>query len=95
MLNEVKFSDYVNSKNIKTQIDLGDTIKCKPLTPSHITHPHYTHTHTVYINHRPAFGISPAQFQDVFKMLGQRSGGSQQWTIDRQRLLELLQEKGT
>ncbi len=99
MVNEIKFTDYVNTKNIKAQIDLGDTLKCKPLPhpPTHThTHTHaHTHTRTVYINHRPAFGISPAQFEEAFKTLGQRSGGSQQWTVDRPRLLELLQEKGT
>ncbi len=97
MLNEVKFSNYISSKVFKTQIDLGDTLKCKqshPHTP-HTTHPptpHTTHTHTVYINHRPAFGLSPGQFLEAFKALGQRSGD--EYTVDRTTLLELLQEKG-
>ncbi len=41
----------MTTKNIKTQIDLGDTLKCMPYT---LTHTHIL-THTVYINHRPAF----------------------------------------
>ncbi|XP_064391567.1 cilia- and flagella-associated protein 251-like [Halichondria panicea] len=46
----------------------------------------------LYINHRPAFGLSPGQFLEAFKALGQRSGG--ECTVDRTKLLELLQEKG-
>lgn len=42
----------------------------------------------VYINHRPAFGLSPAQLVKAFHVLGE--GGS----IDRAKLLTLLQENG-
>ena len=58
--------------------------------------PHtHTHTHTpVYVNHRPVFGLSPSQFTDAFRVLGQRSGASKEWTVDRSKLLQLLQEKG-
>ncbi len=94
MLNEVKFSNYISSKVFKTQIDLGDTLKCKQSHP-HTPHIHprtHPHTHTVYINHRPAFGLSPGQFLQAFKALGQRSGD--EYTVDRTTLLELLQEKG-
>lgn len=33
-------------------------------------------------------------FQKAFQVLGQRSGGSQEWSVDRAKLLELVQEKG-
>lgn len=50
---------------------------------------------TVYVNHRPAFGLSPSQLGHAFKVLGDRVGGDQRWTIDRATFLSLMQEKGT
>ena len=49
----------------------------------------------VYVNHHPAFGLSPSQIGQAFRVLGERVGGDQRWTLDRATLLSLLQEKGT
>ena len=48
----------------------------------------------MYVNHRPAFGLSPSQLGKAFKVLGERHGDSQKWTVDRATLLTLLQERG-
>ena len=48
----------------------------------------------VYVNHRPAFGLSPSQLGQAFRLLGERVGGDQRWTMDRATLLSLIQEKG-
>ena len=47
-------------------------------------------THTVYINHRPAFGLSPIDLLQAFSTLGDGPG----CTVDRGTLLALLQENG-
>ena len=66
----------------------------------------HTHTHTlslslslplsllVYINHRPVFGLLPAEIAQSFKTLGKRRGKDKNSTIERTKLLRLLQEKG-
>ena len=52
----------------------------------------------MYVNHRPAFGLSPAQLTRAFCVLGQQEEeeeeGKKEWAVDRGRLLALLQEKG-
>ena len=48
----------------------------------------------VYVNHRPAFGLSPAQLSQAFRVLGQRHKGGQEWVVDKGELLTMLQEKG-
>ena len=52
----------------------------------------------MYVNHRPAFGLSPAQLTRAFHVLGQQEEeedkGRKEWAVDRGRLLALLQEKG-
>ena len=65
-----------------------------------------SHTHTlslslplslsllVYINHRPVFGLLPAEIAQSFKTLGKRRGKDKNSTIERTKLLRLLQEKG-
>ena len=63
-----------------------------------------THTHSlslslslsllVYINHRPVFGLLPAEIAQSFKTLGKRRGKDKNSTIERTKLLRLLQEKG-
>ena len=53
-----------------------------------------TCVYTVYVNHRPAFGLSPSQLGRAFKVLGESVGGDQRWTIDKPTFLALLQEKG-
>ena len=46
----------------------------------------------MYINHRPAFGLSPAELSRAFVVL---SGEEEQsGVLDRAKLLSLLQEKG-
>ena len=47
---------------------------------------------TVYVNHRPAFGLSPFDLQEAFNKLGMP--GDEGFAIDRDRLLSLLQNKG-
>ena len=100
MLNEVKFSKYVDSGSYVTEVDLGEFLKCEwncvlllsvwmwdfPAVSSLPV--------SVYVNHRPAFGLSPAQVAKAFRALGGREGASQEWTVDRGKLLALLQENG-
>ncbi|XP_035690518.1 cilia- and flagella-associated protein 251-like [Branchiostoma floridae] len=73
MLNEVKFSKYVETGQYVTHIDLGDFIR-------------------LYINHRPAFGLSPLDLQKAFEILGMDTEDGP--AIDRGSLLDLLQSKG-
>lgn len=47
----------------------------------------------VYVNHRPAFGLSPFDLNEAFTKLGIPS--DEGFAIDRDRLLTLLQNKGT
>ncbi|KAM3936701.1 cilia- and flagella-associated protein 251 [Leptodactylus fuscus] len=74
MLNEVKFSEYVNTGQQVTHINLGDFIK-------------------LYINHRPAFGISLKELQQAFQVLGFSKENGEQ-AINRGHLLQLLQTRG-
>ena len=46
----------------------------------------------MYVNHRPAFGLSPFDLNEAFTKLG--SAGDEGFAIDRDRLLSLLQNKG-
>lgn len=99
MLNEVKFSQYIETRSNVTEIDLGDFIKCERDTAHSVLKilAYYVKNYilpTVYVNHRPAFGLSPAQLDHAFKVLGERVGKEQQWSIDRAGFLSLLQEKG-
>ncbi|KAL4223798.1 Cilia- and flagella-associated protein 251 [Mactra antiquata] len=73
MLNEVKFSRYVETGNYVESIDLGEFIK-------------------LYINHRPAFGLSPEKLLKAFETLGMYTEKGS--AIDRGDLLEMLQTKG-
>ena len=47
---------------------------------------------SVYVNHRPAFGLSPFDLHEGFTKLG--TPGDEGFAIDRNRLLTLLQNKG-
>ena len=58
-----------------------------------IISPHFSPM-VVYINHRPLFGLSPAQLAKAFDVLGQKHEGGKEWAVDRGRLLALLQERG-
>ncbi|XP_070205737.1 cilia- and flagella-associated protein 251-like isoform X2 [Littorina saxatilis] len=73
MVNEVKFSQYVQTGQYMEELDLGTFIR-------------------LYVNHRPAFGLSPEKLQWAFDTLGVPSpaGGA----IDRGELLDMLQSKG-
>ncbi|KAL3856807.1 hypothetical protein ACJMK2_011524 [Sinanodonta woodiana] len=73
MLNEVKFSRYVETGQNVEDIDLGDFIK-------------------LYINHRPAFGLSPEKLKWAFETLGIPT--DQGKAIERGDLLDLLQSQG-
>jgi len=46
----------------------------------------------LYVNHRPAFGLSPFDLHEGFTKLG--TPGDEGFAIDRDRLLALLQNKG-
>ncbi|PKU32867.1 wd repeat-containing protein hypothetical protein [Limosa lapponica baueri] len=71
MINEVKFSEYVDTGEQVTKINLGDFIK-------------------LYINHRPAFGLSMKRIQRAFQVLGYDNENGDK-VIDRGDLLLLLQ----
>lgn len=73
MLNEVKFSRYVETGQYVESIDLGEFIK-------------------LYVNHRPAFGLSPEKLLKAFETLGMYTEKGS--AIDRGDLLEMLQTKG-
>ncbi|XP_064612327.1 cilia- and flagella-associated protein 251-like isoform X2 [Liolophura sinensis] len=73
MLNEVKFSQYVETGEFVDDIDLGDFIK-------------------LYINHRPAFGLSTNKLAWAFEKLGLPSEYG--YSVDRGDLLDILQTKG-
>ena len=47
----------------------------------------------MYINHRPAFGLSPKQLVNAFKTLGSRQE-TLDWSILQTDLLSLLQQNG-
>uniref|UniRef100_A0A8D0H5J9 WD repeat-containing protein 66 n=1 Tax=Sphenodon punctatus TaxID=8508 RepID=A0A8D0H5J9_SPHPU len=74
MLNEVKFSEYVETGKQVTEINLGDFIK-------------------LYINHRPAFGLSMKEIQNAFQVLGYETENGEV-AINREDLLQLLQSRG-
>ncbi|CAF4792135.1 unnamed protein product, partial [Rotaria sp. Silwood2] len=76
MLNEVKFSTYVDTKTYVENIDLNDFIK-------------------LYINHRPAFGLNPADLNHAFNVLcNQYDPEDGQPQMNRENLLYLLQQYG-
>ncbi|OPJ75032.1 WD repeat-containing protein 66 isoform B [Patagioenas fasciata monilis] len=70
MINEVKFSKYVDTGEQVTKISLEDFIK-------------------LYINHRPAFGLSMKKIQRAFQVLGYDNENGDK-VIDRGVLLSLL-----
>ncbi|NWU62668.1 CF251 protein, partial [Pterocles burchelli] len=74
MINEVKFSEYVDTGEQVTKINFGDFIK-------------------LYINHRPAFGLSMKEIQRAFQVLGYDNENGDK-VIDRGDLLLLLQCRG-
>ncbi|XP_065594798.1 cilia- and flagella-associated protein 251 [Cyrtonyx montezumae] len=74
MMNEVKFSEYVDTGEQATKINLGDFIK-------------------LYINHRPAFGLSMKTIRRAFQVLGYDNENGDK-VIDRGDLLSLLQCRG-
>ncbi|XP_068269041.1 cilia- and flagella-associated protein 251 [Nyctibius grandis] len=74
MINEVKFSTYVDTGEQVTKINFGDFIK-------------------LYINHRPAFGLSMKNIQRAFQVLGYDNENGDK-VIDRGDLLLLLQRRG-
>jgi len=45
----------------------------------------------VYVNHRPAFGLSPFDLHEAFTKLG--TPGDEGFAVDGDRLLSLLQNK--
>ncbi|XP_053136142.1 cilia- and flagella-associated protein 251 isoform X2 [Hemicordylus capensis] len=74
MLNEVKFSDYLETGKQVTKINLGDFIR-------------------LYINHRPAFGLSIKEIQNAFQVLGYENE-NRETSMNRDDLLLLLQHRG-
>lgn len=74
MLNEVKFSKYVDTGKYVIDIDLADLLK-------------------LYINHRPAFGISAYELQHAFEVLGLQNKNCGN-ALNRGELLQLLQSTG-
>lgn len=49
--------------------------------------------HVVYVNHRPAFGLSQHELIGAIRTLGLRTEG-REWAISRSHLLSILQECG-
>ncbi|XP_071945536.1 cilia- and flagella-associated protein 251-like [Antedon mediterranea] len=74
MVNEVKFSKYVETGKYVDCIDLGTFIK-------------------LYVNHRPAFGLSVDQLHHAFEVLGLEEVDGQA-AIERGHLLDILQTRG-
>lgn len=74
MINEVKFSKYVDTGEQVTKINLGDFIK-------------------LYINHRPALGLSMKTIQRAFQVLGYDNQKGDK-VIDTGDFLSLLQCRG-
>ncbi|XP_068767607.1 cilia- and flagella-associated protein 251, partial [Struthio camelus] len=74
MMNEVKFSEYVDTGKQVTKINLGDFIR-------------------LYINHRPAFGLSMKKIRRAFQVLGYDNENGEK-VIDKGDLLLLLQCRG-
>ncbi|NXB99069.1 CF251 protein, partial [Orthonyx spaldingii] len=74
MINEVRFSKYVDTGEEVTNINLGDFIK-------------------LYINHRPALGLSMKTIQRAFQVLGYDNKKGDK-VIDRGDFLSLLQCRG-
>ncbi|NWW29512.1 CF251 protein, partial [Panurus biarmicus] len=74
MINEVKFSKYVDTGEEVTKINLGDFIK-------------------LYINHRPALGLSMKTIKQAFQVLGYYNKKGDK-VIDRGDFLSLLQCRG-
>ncbi|XP_067911131.1 cilia- and flagella-associated protein 251 isoform X2 [Heterodontus francisci] len=74
MLNEVKFSKYVDTGKYVTDIDLGEFI-------------------ILYINHRPAFGITASELRHIFDVLGYDNENGDK-AINLGELLQLLQNGG-
>ncbi|XP_048820406.1 cilia- and flagella-associated protein 251 [Lagopus muta] len=74
MINEVKFSEFVDTGEQVTKINLRDFIK-------------------LYINHRPAFGLSMKTIRQAFQVLGYENENGDK-VIDRGDLLSLLQCRG-
>ncbi|XP_042297325.1 cilia- and flagella-associated protein 251 [Sceloporus undulatus] len=74
MLNEVKFSEFLETGKQMTHIDLRGFIK-------------------LYINHRPAFGLSAKEIQQAFQVLGYENE-DRELAINRNDLLLLLQHRG-
>ncbi|NXS53171.1 CF251 protein, partial [Brachypteracias leptosomus] len=74
MINEVKFSKFVDTGEQVTEINLGDFIK-------------------LYINHRPAFGLSMKRIRQAFQVLGYDNEKGDK-VIDRGDLMSLLMSRG-
>lgn len=74
MLNEVKFSEYVETGQYVNEINLADFIR-------------------LYVNHRPAFGLSPDDIEKAFGILGS-TGASREKTIGKRALFNILQRRG-
>lgn len=87
MINEVKFSKYVETSQTVSEIDLNDFIKCTELPDRNYNYMNIYFT-PVYINHRPAFGLAPSQLTKAFNILGEDG------LIDQGKFVTLMQEKG-
>ncbi|NXH46951.1 CF251 protein, partial [Dicaeum eximium] len=74
MINEIKFSKYVDTGEEVTKINLDDFIK-------------------LYINHRPALGLSMKTIQRAFQVLGYDNKKGDK-VIDKGNFLSLLQCRG-
>ena len=94
MLNEVKFSTYVDTNTYVEDIDLNDFIKCETTEPPLKIDRSFSFN-SVYINHRPAFGLNPADLHRAFDVLcDQISSLDGQPQMTRENLLNLLQQCG-
>jgi hypothetical protein len=96
MINEVKFSKYVDTNEFVEEINLDDFIRCNFILLNKIIkllkfNPN--HLLLVYINHRPAFGLDPYEIYNAFRIINNKYQNESE-SLPRHVFLEELQTSG-
>ena len=96
MLNEVKFSKFVDTNEHTDSIDLDDFIRRNYiLFFIQIYNIDIYEKIKVYINHRPAFGLDPYQIYHSFKLLNSKfDSDDNNVNLPRHLFLNELQTRG-